>query len=33
MEDNLVSVAGCNDEMGNAIREARASIGDFFKAY
>ncbi len=33
MEDNFVAVAGCNDEMVTAIREARASLGDFFKAY
>jgi uncharacterized protein YegJ (DUF2314 family) len=33
IEDQIVQVAGCNEQMGEAIDQARASICDFFAAF
>src|ERR1700691_2997575 len=33
IEDKIVSVAGCNEEMNDAIDQARSSIGEFFNAF
>lgn len=33
IEDKIVSVAGCNEEMNDAIDRARSSIGKFFDAF
>jgi uncharacterized protein YegJ (DUF2314 family) len=33
IEDEIVPVAACNDEMAEAIEQARASFGDFLKAF
>jgi len=33
VEDQIVQVAGDNDEMLDAVNDARESIGEFFKAF
>lgn len=33
IKDEIIPVAGCNEEMENAIDEARSSIGKFFSAF